>query len=246
MPETVPRAQKIPRGARFCLPVARAVPQNGEVTFLGFAQIEKRNPVMSNDPEKGDDVSARPDGSVARAIAGYQNGNADELGEMLQTYFNRLLTTAKAKLGSFPHTDHEGLVQSTLRSFLNGARNGQYPAMNHRDELLRLLGTIMQRKVAHQVRDQTTEIAGGGRVHNEPECNLAAEGNEPDPLEQAICSEWLEHMDKKGLIKEARLIWEGYRYYEIADRLGITESKARRTITLVHKQTEIFFGLKNE
>ena len=91
---------------------------------------------MSNDPDQGDDDDARPEGSVARAIAGYQNGDADALGEMIKSYFDRLLTKARAKLGNFPYTDHEGLVQSTLRSFLKGARNGQYPAMNHRDELI--------------------------------------------------------------------------------------------------------------
>jgi DNA-directed RNA polymerase specialized sigma24 family protein len=201
---------------------------------------------MSNDPEKGDEADTRPEGSVARAIAGYQNGDTDALGEMLKAYFDRLLTKARARLGNLPHTDHEGLVQSTLRSFLKGARNGQYPAMRHREELLRLLGTIMQRKVSHQVRDQLTEIAGGGRVHNEPEHGLDATGHEPDPLEEAICSEWFEHMDKKGLSPEAQLIWEGYHYHEIAERLGMTESKARRMITLVHKQTEIFFGLEKD
>ena len=76
-----------------------------------------------------------------------------------------------------------------------------------------------------------TEIAGGGHVQNEPEHGLEAEGREPDPFEEAICREWLEHMDKKGLSQEAQLIWEGYHYHEIAERLGITESKARRTIT---------------
>ena len=76
--------------------------------------------------------------------------------------------------------------------------------------------------------------------------SLEAEGREPDPLEEAICREWLEHMDRKGLVDEARLIWDGYRYHEIAERLGITESRARRSITIVHKQTEIFFGLNKK
>ncbi len=198
---------------------------------------------MSNRPNHSGDIDSRPAGSVARAISEFQKGNANELGEMINAYFARLLSKAKAKLGTFPHADHEGLVQSTLRSFLKGARNGQYSAMNHRGELERLLGTIMQRKVAHNLRDQTTEIAGGGHVQNEPEHGLEAEGRDPDPLEEAICREWLDRMGKKGLYDEAQLIWKGYCYYEIAERLGITESRARRTITIVHKQTQLFFGL---
>jgi DNA-directed RNA polymerase specialized sigma24 family protein len=174
----------------------------------------------------------------------YQKGDANELGEIINAYFARLLTKAKVKLGKFPHTDHEGLVQSALRSFLEGARNGQYPGLKHREELERLLGAILRRKMSHEVRDQTTEVAGGGRVENEPENGLETEGREPDPSEEAGCREWLEHMGKKGLFEEAELIREGYRYYEIAERLGITESRARRSITIVHKQTEIFFGLE--
>jgi DNA-directed RNA polymerase specialized sigma24 family protein len=201
---------------------------------------------MSDDPDKRDDADPRPEGSVARAIAGYRNGDADELGEMINAYFNRLLTKAKTKLRGLPRSDHDGLVQSTLRSFLKGAKNGQYPAMSHRSELERLLATIMQRKVAHEVRDQTTEKAGSGHVQNEPERGLEAEGREADPLEDAICREWLEHMGEKGLLDAAQLIWEGYRYHEIAEQLGMTESKARRSITIVHKQTEIFFGLEKE
>jgi len=201
---------------------------------------------MSNDPDRGEDADPQPEGSVARAIVEYQDGDANALGEIINAYFARLLAKARAKLGSFPHIDHEGLVQSTLRIFLKGARNGKFPNLKHRKELERLLDKIMNRKVSHQVRDLTTEIAGGGHVQNEPEHGLETEGREPDPLEEAICREWLEHMGKKGLFEAAPLIWEGYRYYEIAERLGITESRARRSITMVHKQTLIFFGLENE
>ena len=199
---------------------------------------------MSNDADKGNDADALPEGSVARAIVEFQKGDAHELGRMLDAYFDRLLTKAWAKLGSFPHTDHEGLVQSTLRTFLRRAKSGQFPNLKHGDELKWLLERIMSCKASHEVRDQTTETAGGGHVQNEPENGLEAEGREADPLEEAICREWREHMAKKGLLDEAQLIWEGYPYYEIAERLGVTESRARRSITMVHKRTKIFFGLE--
>jgi DNA-directed RNA polymerase specialized sigma24 family protein len=201
---------------------------------------------MSNDSKIGDGDASYSEGSVARAIVDYQQGDADELGRMLAAYFDRLLTKARAKMVSFPHTDHEGLVQSALRTFLRGAKNGQFPDLKHGDQLRWLLETIMNRKVAHEIRDRTTEIAGGGRVQNEPTHGLDGEGHEPDPVEEAICQEWLEHMRKKCLLGEAQLIWQGYHYHEIAEHLGMTESKARRTITLVHKQTRIFFGLEKE
>ncbi len=199
---------------------------------------------MSNHQNPENVADSRPDGSVARAIVEYRKGDASDLGEIINAYFARLLTRAKVKLGSFPHTDHEGLVQSALRSCLEGARNGQCPGLKHRDELERLLDTILRRKISHEVRDLTTAAAGGGRVQNEPENGLEAEGREPDPAEEAGCREWLEHMGKKGLLEVARLIREGYRYDEIAEKLGKPQSRARRSITKVHKQTQIFFGLE--
>jgi DNA-directed RNA polymerase specialized sigma24 family protein len=214
--------------------------------FRGSADVEKRNQFMSDESDVGDDADSRPEGSVARAIAAYQNGEAAELGELIKAYFDRLLRKARAKLGSFPHTDHEGLVQSTLRSFLRGAKNGQYPDMKSRDELSRMLGTIMRCKVAHHVRDETAAIAGGGRVRNEPEGGLEAADNASDPLEEAIAREWLEHMGERGQLDAAQLVLEGYRYFEIAERLGMTESRARRTITMIHKQTRIFFGVEKD
>jgi DNA-directed RNA polymerase specialized sigma24 family protein len=201
---------------------------------------------MPNENSQADGTVPRLAGSVAQAIAEYQNGNGDSLGQIINAYFALLLTKARVRLGSFRQSDQEGLVQSTFGSFLGGAMEGQYPGLNHRDELRRLLATIMHRKIAHAIRDETTEIAGDGRVQNEPEGGLLAAGGGPDPLEEAICREWLAHMDEKGLLKEARLVWEGHHYHEIAEELGIPEPRARRLITLVKAETRVFFSLENE
>jgi DNA-directed RNA polymerase specialized sigma24 family protein len=201
---------------------------------------------MPNDNSQADGIENRPAGSVARAIVEYRNGNGDSLGQIINAYFSLLLTKAKVRLGSFRPADQEGLVQSTFGSFLGGAMEGQYPGLNHRDELRRLLATIMHRKIAHAIRDETTQIAGGGRVQNEPAGGLEGAGGGPDPLEEAICREWLAHMDEKGLLNEARLVWEGRHYHEIAEELGIPEPRARRLITLVKAETRVFFSLGNE
>jgi DNA-directed RNA polymerase specialized sigma24 family protein len=198
---------------------------------------------MSNDPQRTESADHAPEGSVARAIARYRNGDADALGELLKAYFSRLLTKARVRLRGNLQNDHEELVQSTFGSFLRGAMKGQYPAMKNRDELAKLLGTILHRKAIRRYAGSAKSNAFGALVFNEADQDFDPEGNDPDPSDEVTCREWLEHMDKLGLVKEARLIWEGYHFHEIAERLGITESKARRSITLVHKQTEIFFGI---
>jgi DNA-directed RNA polymerase specialized sigma24 family protein len=201
---------------------------------------------MSGEGDRDESTAPRPEGSVAGAIAQYRNGDGSELGEILNAYFALLLRKAIVGLGRFPHTDAEGLVQSAVKSFLQGAKDGRFPALQHKDELQHLLRTILRRKVAHEFRDLSTEIAGGGNVQNEPEHGLDGEAREQDPAEEAGCREWLEFMKTKELQQEAQLIWEGNRYHEIAEKLGITKAKARRAVTIVHKLTKVYFGLEKQ
>ncbi len=199
---------------------------------------------MSDDCDLLESDTPEPEGSVAAAIVQFNNGDGSELGEIINAYFAHLLTRARLGLGRFPHTDPEGVVQSALRSFLEGAKAGEFPKLCHRDELLRLLRTIVRRKVAHEFRDLSTQIAGGGKVQNEPVYGLDGQARQQDLADEAACGEWLEFMTTKGLRREAQLIWEGNRYQEIAEKLDITQAKARRAVTLVHKLTKIFFGLE--
>jgi DNA-directed RNA polymerase specialized sigma24 family protein len=214
------------------------------ISLFGYA--EKWRLLMSFDEEDLERLTSALDGSVAQAIAKYQQGDGSELGEMLDAFFAHLLAKAYVRIGRVAHTDHEGLAQSAVKSFLKRALNGQFPELRHRHELKRLLGTILGRKVCHEFRDRSTQIAGGGTVQNEPANGFEVADAEADPQEEAVCREWLEHMGRKGLRDEAQLILEGYRYFEIAAKLGINESRARRSITMVRKQTEVFFGLNKE
>jgi DNA-directed RNA polymerase specialized sigma24 family protein len=199
---------------------------------------------MSTDQDRDSAGVPPSQGSVALAIAQYQSGDGAELGEIIKAYFAQLLTKARVGVGRFPHSDPEGLAQSAIKSFLQRAKDGKFPELRHRNELVPLLCTIVRRKVAHEFRDQSTEKAGGGNVRNEPEQGLEVESRESDPVEEANCKEWLDFMRANGLEHEARLIFEGYHYHEIAKKLGSTEAKARRAITRVHKLTEVFFGLE--
>jgi hypothetical protein len=190
----------------------------------------------------GDD--GLPAGSVARAIASYQHGNGADLGQLINACFAPLLKKAVAKLRGFPRFDREGLVLSAFGSFLDRAKAGRFPHLNHRVELECLLRLMVRRKIAHAIRDQNAEVAGGGRVQNEPESGLDPSGGGPDPSGEAACKEWLEHMEKKGLRTEAELVQQRCDYHEMAKRMGITESKARRLITLVRAETREFFHLQ--
>jgi hypothetical protein len=95
--------------------------------------IANRKRFMSNDPHNRADADSPAGGSVARAIAGFQNGDADELGELIKAYFGRLLTKARLASLSADQTrwvsevcngfeDHWGRVaRPTIQEYMHGA-----------------------------------------------------------------------------------------------------------------------------
>jgi hypothetical protein len=96
-----------------------------------------------------------------------------------------------------------------------------------------------------------TGKAGGGKVVNEPETGFDAAGRERSPLEtamenesvadvEAIIGRWHVYMSEKGILEVAELVMEGQGFRQIAQRLAMRESKARRMITTVNALTRAF------
>src|SRR5262249_37795 len=141
-----------------------------------FSDPDEGNPFMPDEPHQEQGGTAQPEGSVALAIATYLQGDDSKLGEMIVAYRAELLAFARAKLRKAPHlrarTDDEGGVLSAMGRFWRAMQDGRYHGMKHRDELLRLLVGFVRHKVAHQIRDLSTEIAGRGQVLNEPPIGL--------------------------------------------------------------------------
>jgi DNA-directed RNA polymerase specialized sigma24 family protein len=220
-----------------------------------MAQLENDEVLVSNTPDPGKDNPAEPHGSVAQAIAEYQQGDASRLGELVFGFHAQLVNKARAALMKAPSlrsvTDSEGAVSSAMGSYWKAVKDGKHRGMKHSSELLGLLIKIVECKVAHQIRDNTTQKAGGGRVRNEPDTGLDAEGREPSPSEAALEKEqqvqasealqrWRNYMSDKGLLEVAELVLEGRTYKEIAGALEIGENKARRLMTLVNALTRAF------
>jgi len=210
---------------------------------------------MSDDECHEEAGTSGPDGSVARAMEKCRNGDASELGSMVFAFHSLLLEKARAKLRKAPNlqsiTDDEGAVSSAMESYWRAVQDGKYRDMKHTNELLGLLITIVERKVARQIRRYSSGKAGGGKVINEPETGLEAGGREPSPVEAAmeresfvqmevVIGRWHEYMTEKGLLDVAELVLEGRGYRAIAEKLKIREAKARRLITTVNTLTGAF------
>jgi hypothetical protein len=210
---------------------------------------------MSDEQPAEGDGEAGPEGSVALAIERYRQGDDSELSRMVFAFHTQLLARAQRKLKQAPNlqarTDAEVAVSSGMRSFLSAAKAGRFPHLGHRNELLGLLVTIVQRKVSGQIRAHSTLKSGSGKTLGEREDGLEVRGRELSPLEaalekeavtdaEAVIRRWHDHMDQKNLLEPAMLVLEGHGHRAIAERLRCTESKARRLVTTVHKLTESF------
>ena len=211
--------------------------------------------LLCDGQDEADASVPEPQGSLAVAIAKYQDGDPSELGELVFTLHSRLVARAEAKLRSAPTCGLSPTargpwpVQWEATGWAMG--DGKYRDMKHGSELLGLLAGIVDHKVARQIRKLTTIKAGGGKVRNEPDSGLEPEAREqtpPDALMEreaqahamAVIDRWRNYMRDKGLLEVAELVMEGQGNREIAKSLGIGENRARRMITLVNALTRAF------
>jgi hypothetical protein len=123
-----------------------------------------RGRLVANAERERESESARTEGSVELAIERFRQGDASGLNLLMARpeQYQRLLGIARARLErKAPHLksviDAEDVVGSTMGSFLRGAKAGKFPHLQHQNELLGLLVTILVRTVAHKIRDLTRQ-----------------------------------------------------------------------------------------
>jgi hypothetical protein len=113
--------------------------QNQRVDIVVFSETERAKAFMSNNSIEQEDNASVPEGSVARAIAKYLEGDNSELGELVSALNAELLKQARDKLRNAPKlrsvTDAEGAVSSAVGSYWRALENGKYRDMKHNSEL---------------------------------------------------------------------------------------------------------------
>jgi DNA-directed RNA polymerase specialized sigma24 family protein len=144
--------------------------------------------------------------------------------------------------------DEEDIALSAFDSFCRGTEQGQFPRLDDRDSLWRLLVTITARKVVDQVERQCRKKRGGGRERNEtalaaPDSEAGvggldqAVGREPTPEFAAMmadeCRHLLAALGDETLRQIALLRMEGYSDEEIASRLDCGVRTVGRKLKLI-------------
>ncbi len=191
------------------------------------------------------------DESVTRWVHGVKAGNDADIERLWNRYFSRLVGLASSKLpGHCRRTfDEEDVALSAFQSFCDRAGHGQFPLLNGRDELWRLLATLTVRKAAIMMRHQTRQKRGGGRVLGESAFGVqggvpaTGEGmaeilsREPSPDEAARFADAFEHLIDKLEDPMLKIIvlrkLKGHSADEIAAALGTSTRTVDRKLRLI-------------
>jgi DNA-directed RNA polymerase specialized sigma24 family protein len=170
-----------------------------------------------------------------------------------RSYFDRLTQFARRKLdqGAGRQADEEDAALSAMFSFYRGVEDGRYKQLAGRDELWRLLVTIVIHKLSRQRRKERTLKRGQGRTRGESaflRTDDAEEfrgieqvlGEEPSPEVAALlsegCERLLESLQDDTLRNVANDKLAGYTNAEIADRLHCTVRSVERKLNRIRSR----------
>jgi DNA-directed RNA polymerase specialized sigma24 family protein len=145
----------------------------------------------------------------------------DAVRALWERYYGRLVRLAKVRLRHAPSAmlDEEDVALSAIKSFCRRATAGQFPQLDDRHDLWRILITIAARKAAGLFRYPTPWVLDDGVLDQ-------VIGKEPTPELAAMVAEEVRHLleslpnDGYRTIAVKKL--EGYKNDEIAASLGCT------------------------
>lgn len=151
-------------------------------------------------------------------------------------YFARLVSLARRRLRGLSQAvaDGEDIALSAFDSFCQGVAGGRFPDLNDRDDLWRVLFDITTKKAWGEIRYQTRQKRGGGKVVPASAVNgedlagpgllATVAGREPTPAFAAEvaeeCRRLLDDLRDPQLTQIAVWKMEGFTNVEIAEKIG--------------------------
>jgi DNA-directed RNA polymerase specialized sigma24 family protein len=185
------------------------------------------------------------DGSITRLITRIKAGDHAASQRIWEVYFQRMVALARSRLRSMPRraADEEDVALCAFDSFVRRAARGQFPRLDDRDDLWRLLFLLTARKAINQARLEGRVARGAGRVRSLTdldglELDLIL-GKEPNPelAAQAAdeCRRLMQLLDDPSLRDVARWKMDGDTNAEIARRLGVIEKTVERKLRRIRQ-----------
>jgi RNA polymerase sigma factor (sigma-70 family) len=195
---------------------------------------------MSEDAKQTDEAHSVPaSGAITQLFASAREGDAQAFQPLWEHFFPRLTGLARKRLSSRPARDQdaEDAAQAALISFWKQIQSGQYVQDLCRGSLWNLLATITVRKVSRQLRKESAQRHGGGRIVHS--ADLAGDL----PMEQLLEVLPTQELDAQvsellnglppDLQEIAMLRLLGHSTEEIAGRLACSQRKVQRKLELV-------------
>jgi DNA-directed RNA polymerase specialized sigma24 family protein len=185
------------------------------------------------------------EGSITRLIGHLKEGDRGTSQQLWEAYFGRLVRLAQTRLRGAARSgaDEEDIVVSVFDSFFRRAELGQFPQLQDRDDLWKLLFVLTVRKAINHIHHEGRKSRGGGRIRSledlegldarelmciEPSPELAAQMTEE-------CHNLLDRLGDPTLRAVATWKMEGYTNREIADKLDCVEQTVERKLRSIRR-----------
>ena len=186
---------------------------------------------------------------VTRWISAVKAGDEDAAAKIWERFFPKLVKMARKRMSPAARRvyDEEDAALSAFRSFFSDAKAGQYPKLDDRHDLWRLLTALTMHKIIDVRRAETTTKRGGGRVHGESDldgssANLGLDEfacPEPGPefvVDLVDQARFVLDRLEPALRQIAVLKMSGLTNAEIADKVGVTCRSVERKLERVRRQ----------
>jgi DNA-directed RNA polymerase specialized sigma24 family protein len=182
------------------------------------------------------------DGSVTRLLAPLRDGDGAAVEQLWRRYFCRLVDVAQQKLANAPRCKGyaQDVALSAFYSFYRIAALGQFPELNDRDGLWRLLVVFTLRKASRLRRAESRKKRGGGELVNagiDEGLLVDALSREPDPAIAALAAEQhrqlMEVLGDDELREVAHRRMEGDSVEEIAAHMGYVPRTIKRKLEII-------------
>lgn len=186
-------------------------------------------------------------GSITLLLQQIRCGERDAIQPLFDHYFSRLTALAGTCLPNrFRRvTDGEDLAVEVLASFFDAAGSGSLPELHSREDIWRVLAKRLRQRAANEVRNQSTQKEGAGKVRGESVFLMTPGETGTGGLEactdprvdvlQQLHNELLEQLDDAVLKEIATLLLEGHSIEEIATLLNRSRATVYRKLDLIRE-----------
>lgn len=180
------------------------------------------------------------DTDLTQRISDLAEGDENEAQRLFDQYYVQLVDVAKRKMRAIPSqvADDEGAVISAFRSFFSGVRGGQFPNLDSRDDLWRVLATLTARKSVAQIRHHWRKRGEADNVH-EPDAVNVLRSTEPTADEATAFLEdvqtRIDQLSDDRMREIVLMRLEGWATDEIAEELNVHRRTVQRKLSLVER-----------